>query len=111
MTRETAAAGPFVCARPSAGGGTPRPLVRVPGGVAQAPGRRAGRRGGRSWHPAPMDIGKIGIWTSYRRFGSERAGEAAKVVEELGFRAWWLGSSPKVDDVRPILEATSTLVA
>jgi len=58
-----------------------------------------------------MDIGKIGIWTSYRRFGIERAGEAAKLAEGLGFGAWWLGSSPKVDDVRPILEATSTLVA
>jgi len=58
-----------------------------------------------------MDIGKIGIWTSYRRFGIERAGEAAKLAEGLGFGAWWLGSSPRVDDVRPILEATSTLVA
>jgi probable F420-dependent oxidoreductase len=58
-----------------------------------------------------MDIGKIGIWMSYRRFGIERAGEAAKLAEGLGFGAWWLGSSPKVDDVRPILEATSTLVA
>jgi probable F420-dependent oxidoreductase len=58
-----------------------------------------------------MDIGKIGIWMSYRRFGIERAGEAAKLAEGLGFGAWWLGSSPRVDDVRPILEATSTLVA
>jgi len=58
-----------------------------------------------------MDIGKIGIWTSYRRFGIERAGEAARLAEGLGFGAWWLGSSPRVDDVRPILEATSTLVA
>jgi probable F420-dependent oxidoreductase len=58
-----------------------------------------------------MDIGKIGIWTSYRRFGIERAGEAATLAEDLGFSTWWLGSSPKVDDVRPILEATSTLVA
>jgi probable F420-dependent oxidoreductase len=33
------------------------------------------------------------------------------LAEGLGFGAWWLGSSPKVDDVRPILEATSTLVA
>jgi probable F420-dependent oxidoreductase len=58
-----------------------------------------------------MDIGRIGVWTSYRPFGVERAGEAARVVEELGYAAWWLGASPHVPDVRPILHATSTLVA
>jgi probable F420-dependent oxidoreductase len=57
-----------------------------------------------------MDLGKIGIWTSYRPFGIERAGEAAKVVEQLGYGTWWVGSSPHVPDVRPILEATTTLV-
>jgi probable F420-dependent oxidoreductase len=58
-----------------------------------------------------MDLGKIGIWTSYRPFGIERAGEAAKVVEQLGYGTWWVGGSPHVPDIRPILEATSTLVA
>ena len=58
-----------------------------------------------------MNLGKIGIWTAYRQFGIERAGEAAKLVEQLGYSAFWLGGSPKVDDLRPILEATSTLVA
>src|SRR3954451_23378067 len=58
-----------------------------------------------------MDLGKIGVWTSYGPFGMERAGEAAKLVEQLGYGAWWLGGSPHVPDVRPILEATSTLVA
>jgi probable F420-dependent oxidoreductase len=58
-----------------------------------------------------MDIGKIGIWTSYRPFGIERAGEAAKLAEQLGYSAWWVGGSPHVPDVRPILAATSTLVA
>jgi alkanesulfonate monooxygenase SsuD/methylene tetrahydromethanopterin reductase-like flavin-dependent oxidoreductase (luciferase family) len=58
-----------------------------------------------------MDIGDIGIWTSYRPFGIERAGEAAKLVEQLGYGAWWVGGSPHVPDIRPILEATSTLVA
>jgi len=58
-----------------------------------------------------MNIGRIGVWTSYRPFGVERAGEAARLVEELGYGAWWLGGSPHVPDVRPILEATSTLVA
>lgn len=58
-----------------------------------------------------MDIGRIGVWTSYRAFGIERAGEAAKLVEGLGYSAWWVGGSPHVPDVRPVLEATSTLVA
>jgi probable F420-dependent oxidoreductase len=58
-----------------------------------------------------MDIGGIGIWTSYRPFGIERAGEAAKLVEQFGYRAWWVGGSPHVPDIRPVLEATSTLVA
>ena len=58
-----------------------------------------------------MEIGEIGVWTSYRPFGVERAGEAAKLVEQLGYGAWWVGGSPHVHDVRPILEATSTLVA
>jgi probable F420-dependent oxidoreductase len=58
-----------------------------------------------------MDIGDIGIWTSYRPFGIECAGEAAKLVEQLGYGAWWVGGSPHVPDIRPVLEATSTLVA
>src|SRR3954451_2456404 len=58
-----------------------------------------------------MEIGTIGIWTSYRPFGKERAGEAAKLAEALGYGAWWLGGSPPVADARPILEATSSLVA
>jgi len=58
-----------------------------------------------------MNIGKIGIWTSYRRFGIDRAGEAAKLAEQLGYATWWVGSSPHVPDIRPVLEATSSLVA
>lgn len=58
-----------------------------------------------------MNIGTIGIWTSYRPFGKERAGEAARIAEELGYGAWWVGGSPHVPDIRPVLEATSTLTA
>ena len=58
-----------------------------------------------------MEIGTIGVWTSYRPFGKEHAGEAAKLLEQLGYGAWWLGGSPHVPDVRPILEATTTLTA
>jgi probable F420-dependent oxidoreductase len=58
-----------------------------------------------------VELGKIGVWTSYRPFGIDRAGEAAKLVEQLGYGAWWIGGSPHAPDVRPVLEATSTLVA
>jgi probable F420-dependent oxidoreductase len=58
-----------------------------------------------------MDLGRIGVWTSYRPFGAERAGEAAKLIEQLGYGTWWVGASPHVPDLRPVLEATSTLVA
>src|SRR4051794_9287590 len=58
-----------------------------------------------------VELGRIGIWSSYRPFGIERAGEAAKLAEQLGYAAWWVGGSPHVPDVRPVLEATSALVA
>jgi probable F420-dependent oxidoreductase len=58
-----------------------------------------------------MNLGEVGVWTSYRPFGRERAGEAAALIEQLGYGAWWLGGSPHVDDVHPILEATTTLAA
>jgi len=58
-----------------------------------------------------MNLGRIGVWTSYRPFGVERTGEAARLVEQLGFGTWWVGSSPHVPDIQPVLEATATLVA
>jgi probable F420-dependent oxidoreductase len=58
-----------------------------------------------------VELGRIGIWSSLRAFGIERAGEAAKLAEQLGFAAWWVGGSPHVPDIRPVLEATSALVA
>ncbi len=58
-----------------------------------------------------MELGTIGVWTSVRPFGAERAGEAARIAEQLGYGAWWVGGSPHLDIVRPILDATSSLVA
>ena len=58
-----------------------------------------------------VNLGKIGVWTSYRPFGVGLASEAAKLVEQLGYGTWWIGASPRVPDVRPVLEATSRLVA
>jgi probable F420-dependent oxidoreductase len=57
-----------------------------------------------------MDLGKIGVWTTYRAIGEEHAGEAARLVEELGFGTFWLGGSPRLPAVRPLLQATSRLI-
>jgi probable F420-dependent oxidoreductase len=57
-----------------------------------------------------MDLGAIGVWTSYRQIGEEHAGEAARLVQDLGFGTFWLGGSPRLPSVRPLLEATDRLV-
>ena len=61
-----------------------------------------------------MDLQRVGVFSTYGppygSFGIERVGEAAKLAEQLGYGAWWVGDS-QVPDVRPILEATSTLIA
>jgi probable F420-dependent oxidoreductase len=57
-----------------------------------------------------MELGRIGVWTSYRQIGEENAGEAARLVQDLGFGAFWLGGSPRLPSVRPLLEATDRLV-
>ena len=57
-----------------------------------------------------MQLGEIGVWTSYRAIGEENAGEAAKLVEDLGYGAFWLGGSPRLPTVRPLLDATERLV-
>ncbi|HET7052285.1 MAG TPA: LLM class F420-dependent oxidoreductase [Solirubrobacteraceae bacterium] len=57
-----------------------------------------------------MDLGRIGVWTSYRQIGEEHAGDAARLVQDLGFGTFWLGGSPRLRSVRPLLEATDRLV-
>ena len=58
-----------------------------------------------------MELGKLGVWASPRTIGPERLGEAAALVERLGYGTFWLGSSPQVAALRPLLEATDSLVA
>src|ERR1700709_2671717 len=57
-----------------------------------------------------MDLGRLGVWTTYRALGEEHAGEAAALAERLGYGTFWLGGSPRLPSVRPLLEATETLV-
>lgn len=56
-----------------------------------------------------MSLGTFGVWTSYRAIGEENAGEAAALVAELGFGTFWLGGSPRLPSVRPLLEADASL--
>jgi probable F420-dependent oxidoreductase len=58
-----------------------------------------------------MRLGRFGIWTSYRAVGQERGGEAAHLIETLGFGTVWLGGSQQLPALRPLLEATERLVA
>lgn len=57
-----------------------------------------------------MDLGKIGVWTSQRAIGEENAAEAARFVEQCGYGTFWLGGSPRLPSVRPLLEATERIV-
>jgi probable F420-dependent oxidoreductase len=57
-----------------------------------------------------MQLGEIGIWTSYRAIGERNAGEAAELAEDLGYGAFWLGGSPQLPTVRPLLDATQRLI-
>ncbi|MDX6589773.1 MAG: hypothetical protein QOI84_1047 [Solirubrobacterales bacterium] len=57
-----------------------------------------------------MELGEIGIWTHYHQIGEENAGAAARIVEDCGYGTFWLGGSPRLPTVRPLLEATERLV-
>ena len=56
-----------------------------------------------------MQLGEVGVWTSYHAIGEENAGEAARLVEDLGYGTFWLGGSPQLPTVRPLLDATERL--
>jgi probable F420-dependent oxidoreductase len=57
-----------------------------------------------------VDLGRFGVWTSYRAIGEENAPAAAALVQELGFGSFWLGGSPRLPTVRPLLEGADRLV-
>lgn len=57
-----------------------------------------------------MDFGEWGVWTSFRQFDEDRAAEAAGAAEADGYGTFWLGGSPRLPSVRPLLEATGSLV-
>ena len=57
-----------------------------------------------------MQLGEFGVWTSYNAIGEENAGVASRLVEDLGFGTFWLGGSPQLPALRPLLEATERIV-
>src|SRR4051812_28562274 len=57
-----------------------------------------------------MELGKLGVWTSSHAIGEGDAGEAARLVEELGYGTFWLGGSPRLSETRALLEATERIV-
>src|SRR5215469_13112199 len=57
-----------------------------------------------------MDFGEYGAWTSFRAIGAENAGAAAAAAEAAGMGTFWLGGSPRLAEVRPLLEGSEKLV-
>lgn len=57
-----------------------------------------------------MQLGQFGVWTTHRAIGEENARAAAALVEQLGFGTLWLGGSPQLPALRPMLEATDRIV-
>lgn len=57
-----------------------------------------------------MELGTFGVWTTRRRVGAENTGTAAALAEELGYGTFWLGGSPRLTDLRPLLQATERIV-
>ncbi len=56
-----------------------------------------------------MELGRFGIWTTYRHIGADNAADAARLVAELGYGTFWLGGSPRLTETRALLQATDEL--
>jgi probable F420-dependent oxidoreductase len=53
-----------------------------------------------------MELTRFGVWTSLLGIGEENGAQAAKVAEKLGFGTLWLGGSPRLPSLRPLLSAS-----
>jgi probable F420-dependent oxidoreductase len=56
-----------------------------------------------------MNLTKHGVWIG-RSLSEADYGEAAGLAEDLGFGTLWLGGSPKLPQLRAMLEASETIV-
>lgn len=52
----------------------------------------------------------FGVWTNLSTIGAENAAAAAALTEQLGFTAFWLGGSPRLPQLRPLLEGSERLL-
>jgi len=57
-----------------------------------------------------MNLGTYGIFTIGRALSEDERPEAARLVEELGFRTLWIGGSPLLPSLRTMLAATDELI-
>ena len=57
-----------------------------------------------------MELTRFGVWIGSRSLDPGAPGEAARVAEELGYGALWLGGSPKLPALAPLLEASDRIV-
>ena len=83
-----------------------RPGIKV---LILRPAGAPARPATQSPYTGAMALTEFGIFVSRHTLGEEGA-EAAALIEELGFGALWLGVSPRIADLRPLLEATETLI-
>lgn len=58
-----------------------------------------------------MELGRLGVWTSPRGIGDPALlPQAAALAERLGYGTFWLGGSPQLPVVQPLLDATERIV-
>jgi probable F420-dependent oxidoreductase len=58
-----------------------------------------------------MQLGRYGVWTTFAAIGEGNASEAARLVQDLGFGTFWLGGSPRLSALRPLLAGAEALTA
>src|ERR1700739_811835 len=58
-----------------------------------------------------MELKGIGIWITAHALEGQSMSEAASLVEELGYSAFWLGAARRITELRPVLEASERMVA
>ena len=66
-------------------------------------------RGAAMCEACRMELTKFGVWIG-RALQEEQYAGAASLAQELGFGTLWLGGSPRLPKLRPMLEATDELV-
>ncbi|WP_433065232.1 TIGR03620 family F420-dependent LLM class oxidoreductase [Dactylosporangium sp. CS-033363] len=57
-----------------------------------------------------MELGAFGMWVNHRSTPVEDLVASARLAEELGFGTFWCSGSPEPEQLRPVLDATTTVV-